>query len=448
MYAMSPASRPSICRPTARTLDLIRRETDIVIQGSTGGKSDLSLAERCVSINEPRTQVASLNMGSVNFGEGVYINTLPDIRFWIGEMRKHGVVPELEIFDVSMLASIDRLVDEGLLAQPLNYNFCLGFHGAMLADPRHLYYLSSLLPPGSHWGFIHEGMRDYRMLAAALGLGARAVRVGFEDGRHLAPDRVAPSNVELVKRLADLVRPARLRDRHARRGARPTGRLEELTLYRIETEDLGRKVYKVLKSMIINGDLQSGEKLVQEELAERLGVSRTPLLSAFSKLEQENLVETLPASRRLRAPLQPQGAASTSTTSAAGWSRWRRATPRPTSRRSRSRALRGCSTPSTRPPAAATRSAQKRTDYDFHMEVLRCCGNRFLFDMLATHHHHHDRNTNGLLKPAERSSGAPRADGRPRRARSGARRPASCSSTWTGGDEPLSRAVRPGRDRG
>ena len=189
----------------SRTLDLIRRETDIVIQGSTGGKSNLSLAERCVSINELRTQVASLNMGSVNFGEGVYINTLPDIRFWIGEMRKHGVVPELEIFDVSMLASIDRLVDEGLLAQPLNYNFCLGFHGAMLADPRHLYYLSSLLPPGSHWGFIHEGMRDYRMLAAALGLGARAVRVGFEDGRQLAQDRVAPNNVELVKRLADLV---------------------------------------------------------------------------------------------------------------------------------------------------------------------------------------------------------------------------------------------------
>jgi 3-keto-5-aminohexanoate cleavage enzyme len=188
-----------------RTLDLIRRETDIVIQGSTGGKSNLSLAERCVSINEPRTQVASLNMGSVNFGEGVYINTLPDIRFWIGKMKTSSVVPELEIFDVSMLATIEQLVAEGLLSNPLNFNFCLGFHGAMLADPRHLYYLSSLLPPDSHWGFIHEGMGDYRMLAAALGLGARAVRVGFEDGRHLAPNQVAPNNIALVQRLADLV---------------------------------------------------------------------------------------------------------------------------------------------------------------------------------------------------------------------------------------------------
>ena len=73
--------------------------------------------------------------------------------------------------------------------------------------------------------------------------------------------------------------------------------------------------------MIIDGELRSGEKLVQEKLADRLGVSRTPLLSAFSRLEQENLVETIPRAGRVRAPLQPRGAASTSTTSAAGSSR-------------------------------------------------------------------------------------------------------------------------------
>ena len=189
----------------SRTIDLIRRETDIVIQGSTGGMSTLSLEQRCVSVNEPRTQVASLNMGSVNFGDGVYINTLPDIRFWLAEMTKRGVVPELEIFDVSMLATIEKLADEGALARPINYNFALGFNGALPADPRHLYYLASLLPPKSHWGFLHEGMRDFKMLAAALGLGARAVRVGYEDGRYLAPDKSAPNNVELVKRLVELV---------------------------------------------------------------------------------------------------------------------------------------------------------------------------------------------------------------------------------------------------
>ncbi len=190
----------------SRTLDLIRRDSDIVIQGSTGGLSTLSLEQRCVSVREPRTEVASLNMGSVNFGESVYVNTVPDIRFWASEMRREGVVPELEIFEAGMLETIARLVAEGLLAPPLNYNFSLGFRGALPADPRHLAHLAAMLPPGSHWGLIHEGMEDFRLLAAALGLGAAAVRVGYEDGRHLAPGVVARSNVELVARLVELVR--------------------------------------------------------------------------------------------------------------------------------------------------------------------------------------------------------------------------------------------------
>ena len=80
----------------ARTLDLIRAESDIIIQGSTGGVSSLSLEERCVSLNDPRVEVASLNMGSCNFGDGVYINTLPDVRFWAKRMQETETVPELD----------------------------------------------------------------------------------------------------------------------------------------------------------------------------------------------------------------------------------------------------------------------------------------------------------------------------------------------------------------
>ena len=189
----------------ARTLDLIRRESDIVIQGSTGGLSTLSLEQRCVSVREPRVEVASLNMGSVNFGESVYVNTLSDIRFWAKEMKKHRVVPELEIFEAGMLATVVRLASEGVIESPLNYNFCLGFAGALPADPRHLAHLAAMLPPGSHWGFIHEGMPDFRLLGAALGMGARAVRVGYEDGQHLAPGVAAAGNAALVERLVALV---------------------------------------------------------------------------------------------------------------------------------------------------------------------------------------------------------------------------------------------------
>jgi DNA-binding GntR family transcriptional regulator len=64
--------------------------------------------------------------------------------------------------------------------------------------------------------------------------------------------------------------------------------------YMVETEDLAEKVYKNIKEMILQRKLVPGEKLVQEEMARNLGVSRTPLLAAFSKLEKEWLVESRP----------------------------------------------------------------------------------------------------------------------------------------------------------
>ena len=64
--------------------------------------------------------------------------------------------------------------------------------------------------------------------------------------------------------------------------------------YRVDYEDLSGQVYRMIKHMILVGELKTGEKLRQDELAERLGVSRTPLLSAFSKLEKEMLVELVP----------------------------------------------------------------------------------------------------------------------------------------------------------
>lgn len=64
--------------------------------------------------------------------------------------------------------------------------------------------------------------------------------------------------------------------------------------YKVETEDLAEKVYKNIKQMILKRELVPGQKLTQEEMARLLGVSRTPLLAAFSKLEKEWLVESKP----------------------------------------------------------------------------------------------------------------------------------------------------------
>jgi 3-keto-5-aminohexanoate cleavage enzyme len=190
------------------TLDRICDETDMIINGSTGGVSDLTVEERCVSLNDPRVRIGSLNMGSVNFGETVYINTEPEIRYWARRMRTRGVMPELEIFNPSMITTALELQEEGVLAEPLHFNFVLGVQGALSADPRNLFYLENLIPAGGEWGLVHAGMSDLSLMAVALGLGARVLRVGFEDGAYLTGMNRALSNADLVGNLVNLIRVA------------------------------------------------------------------------------------------------------------------------------------------------------------------------------------------------------------------------------------------------
>lgn len=186
------------------TIDKIREKSDIIIQGSTGGVSDLTLDARSVAVEHPRVQMASLNMGTTNFGESIYVNSYPDIRYWAAKMKKYDVVPELEIFDKAMIESVMLMKEEGVLAEPLHFNFSLGFKGCMAATPDNLNILRQSLPYGAKWSFLHEGMTDLSMLAAAIAFGATGIRVGYEDGFYLKPGVVA-KNHELVRAAAELV---------------------------------------------------------------------------------------------------------------------------------------------------------------------------------------------------------------------------------------------------
>jgi 3-keto-5-aminohexanoate cleavage enzyme len=189
----------------SRTIDLIRQESDIILQGSTGGVAELSLEERCVSLNDPRVEVASLNMGSANLGEGVYINTLHDIRYWARRMMDAGVVPEMEIFDLSMIDSVVKIGKEGLAREPFSFNFCMGFENAIQAHPDHLCALRRAIPAGSHWGIVHEHMADLSFLAAAAGMGASVLRFGFEDSFVYGEGKLARNNMEILDRLLRLL---------------------------------------------------------------------------------------------------------------------------------------------------------------------------------------------------------------------------------------------------
>lgn len=191
-----------------KTIHMICEHSDMIIQGSTGGLSDLSLADRCVSLNVPEVEIASLNMGSVNFGETVYINTMPDLRYWAKRQQEANVVPEMELFDLSHVECCTRLADEGVIRRPLHYNFCVGPGGSsnLSATGRNLALMCALAEPGTSWGINHDSMKDFSILACAIGMGANAVRVGFEDSFYYAEGKRAHTNAELVERLVALIR--------------------------------------------------------------------------------------------------------------------------------------------------------------------------------------------------------------------------------------------------
>lgn len=190
------------------TIQRIHQNSDMIIQGSTGGLSTLTLEERCVCLNVPEVEVASLNMGSVNFGETVYVNTLPEIRYWAKRLRESNTIPEMELFDLSMVETCSRLANEGVLDRPLHYNFCVGPGNSsnLAANGRNLCFLTQLCEPGTSWGITHDAMQDFSLLACAIGMGACAVRVGFEDSFYYAPGKRAHTNAELVEKLVELIR--------------------------------------------------------------------------------------------------------------------------------------------------------------------------------------------------------------------------------------------------
>jgi 3-keto-5-aminohexanoate cleavage enzyme len=122
-------------------------------------------------------------------------------------MAETRVAPELEIFAAGMLPAYMQLVAEGVLKPPYSIGFCLGVRWALPANPETLFFLKTLLPEKTvPWGVIHAEMQDFALLAAAIGMGASVVRVGFEDSVFFAPGKAARTNAELVEKMVALIR--------------------------------------------------------------------------------------------------------------------------------------------------------------------------------------------------------------------------------------------------
>src|ERR1700731_3741804 len=95
----------------------IRARCDVITQVSTGGAVWMSAEERLQSI-ECQPDMATLTAGSVNFGDGVFMNDRQLVETFARRLREYGIVPEIEIFDVGMLDEAMHLRTMGLISDP------------------------------------------------------------------------------------------------------------------------------------------------------------------------------------------------------------------------------------------------------------------------------------------------------------------------------------------
>ncbi|OIN92793.1 MAG: 3-keto-5-aminohexanoate cleavage protein [Comamonadaceae bacterium CG1_02_60_18] len=180
----------------------VKKRSDVIVQVSTGGAVGMSAAERLAPVTL-KPEMATLSMGSVNFGGDVFMNRPSDMEVFLHAMTQQGVKPELEIFDTGMLTTALRWLKQGLLVGPQHFDFVLGIPGGMAGTPEALLYLRAQLPPDATWTVAGIGAAQLPLATLAVLLGGH-VRVGFEDNIFYRKGELASSNAQLVARVARL----------------------------------------------------------------------------------------------------------------------------------------------------------------------------------------------------------------------------------------------------
>lgn len=229
------ARDPADGRPTAdpavfmEFLPRIRQQTNAIINITTGGSPMMTLDERLEAPEATSPEMASLNMGSMNFAGAVALNKIPNLKHqWEADMRDgalrnvfrnsfedmervitrlgkgHGSRFEFECYDVGHLFNLAYLLDKGLYEPPLFLQFVLGILGGNGAELDQLLHMlrtaERLFGKDFEWSVLGAGRHQLPLCVHAALLGGNA-RVGLEDNLYIGPRKLATSNAEQVSKL-------------------------------------------------------------------------------------------------------------------------------------------------------------------------------------------------------------------------------------------------------
>lgn len=216
----------------AKFLPQIKQSTNAVVNLTTGGSPYMTVSERAKPATQFKPEVASLNMGSMNFGlypmlnrykdfkhdwerehlEGsrdlVFRNSFADIEFVLKQCQDNGTRFEFECYDISHLYNLSHFVERGLVKPPFFVQSVFGLLGGIGNHPEDVMHMKRtadrLFGNDLRWSVLGAGANQFRVAAQSAALGGN-IRVGLEDSLWFGKGQLAESNAQQVTRARELI---------------------------------------------------------------------------------------------------------------------------------------------------------------------------------------------------------------------------------------------------
>ena len=213
-------------------LQVIKQRSNCVINITTGGAPTMGIEERLQPAHRFAPEVASLNMGSMNFGlypmlnrfkefkhdwerpylEGsrdrIFKNTFADIEHILTTCAENGTRFEVECYDIGHLYTLSHFADRGVIKPPFFVQSVFGILGGIGPHPEDVAHMKRtadrLFGDQYHWSVLGAGRNQLPIAAMAASMGGN-VRVGLEDSLWIGAGRLAESNAQQVRAARQLI---------------------------------------------------------------------------------------------------------------------------------------------------------------------------------------------------------------------------------------------------
>lgn len=213
-------------------LKVIKQSSNVVVNLTTGASPYMPVEYRVKPAEVWKPEVASLNMGSMNFGlfpmlkkdrewkhawepemleashDLVFRNSFKDIRYALDTLNPTGTRYEFECYDTSHLYNLHYFWSEGLVQAPLFIQTCFGLLGGIGSHPEDVMHMKRtadrLFGDNYRWSVLAAGQAQMKVAAMAASMGGH-VRVGLEDSLWLGRGQLAESNAAQVERVRQVI---------------------------------------------------------------------------------------------------------------------------------------------------------------------------------------------------------------------------------------------------